>query len=253
MPRLSATERAPAAVHTSPAESSASHPWAASATVSNWSSIKPRRRRFVSSSDHFVTAEFIARTDSPNGTSGTPKSAARCANSSSGGTHSTASAPRACSCTASPSRGSTPPRESYVDNNTRIPLLLYPQSCPKRLRNRQIHQFGQPGAMTVSGAKRQLIALGALEIQVRRILPRHSDAAVQLHALLGGVHGDATAVGLCDGRGDTRVFVATGAAVGGVAGGRRRGPDLEPQIRQPVLDRLVGADRATELLTLLGI
>ena len=43
---------------------------------------------------------------------------------------------------------------------------------------------------------------------MRRILPRHPDAAVQLHALLGGVHRNVAAVSLRDGRGDARVFVA---------------------------------------------
>ena len=88
---------------------------------------------------------------------------------------------------------------------------------------------------------------------MRRILPRHSDPAVQLHALLRGVHRDAAAVGLRDGRRGGRVVVAAGARVGGVPGDRRRRADLEPQVRQPVLDRLVRADRAAELLALLDV
>jgi hypothetical protein len=58
-----------------------------------------------------------ARTGSPAGTSDTPTSASRSAQS--GGAHTRTSAPSSRSRTASPASGSTPPRESYVDNNTR--------------------------------------------------------------------------------------------------------------------------------------
>src|SRR6185437_13619822 len=63
---------------------------------------------------------------------------------------------------------------------------------PSRWRSplRQIDQLRQPGAVTVRGAERQLVALGPLQVEVCRILPGHPDATVQLHALLGGVNGD---------------------------------------------------------------
>jgi hypothetical protein len=120
MPSFSATDRAPAAVHSRLVETSASHPSAAAATVSNCAAINPSTCRRRSSSDRGAAAVIIARTDSPKGTRGTPKPASRWANSSSGGAHIRTWTPSACNCTASPTSGSTPPRESYVDNNTRI-------------------------------------------------------------------------------------------------------------------------------------
>ena len=88
---------------------------------------------------------------------------------------------------------------------------------------------------------------------MRRVLPGHSDAAVQLNAFLGSVHGDAAAVGLRDGRGDRGVVVSASTGAGGVSGGGRGGIDLDPQIRQPVLDGLIGPDRPAELLALLDV
>src|SRR5262249_48060084 len=77
----------------------------------------------------------------------------------------------------------------------------------------QVYYLRQSRAVTIGGAEGQLVALGALEVQVRRIFPGHADASVQLHALLGGVHGDAAAIGLRNGRRGGRVFVAAGARV----------------------------------------
>src|ERR1700731_3134136 len=82
--------------------------------------------------------------------------------------------------------------------------------------HRQVNQVGQSGAVTVGGAESQLIALGPLQVKMRRVLPGHSDAAVQLNAFLGSVHGDAAAVGLCDGRGDRGVVVSASTGAGGV-------------------------------------
>jgi hypothetical protein len=44
----------------------------------------------------------------------------------SGGAHTRTSAPSARNRTASPTSGSTPPRESYVDNDTRTSRLPFP-------------------------------------------------------------------------------------------------------------------------------
>lgn len=107
--------------------------------------------------------------------------------------------------------------------------------------------------MPVAGAECQLITLGALEVKVGRILPGYADDAVQLHALLGGVHRDPSAVGLRHGRGDVGVRIVVHAGIDGIARRGVRRPGLEPQIGQPMLDRLIGADRTTELLALLGI
>ena len=69
-------------------------------------------------------------------------------------------------------------------------------------------KFGEPGTVVIGGAEGELVALGPLEVQVGRVLPGHADAAVQLDALLGGVHGDIAAVRLRDGGRDRGVRVA---------------------------------------------
>ena len=63
---------------------------------------------------------------------------------------------------------------------------------------------GRPGrrqrlAVAARRAEGDRVGLGALEVQVRGVLPGHADAAVQLDALLGGVDGDPGAVRLGDG------------------------------------------------------
>lgn len=111
MPSLSATDRTQAAAGSRPVATSTSHPSAASATVSNCASSSAARRG-TPSAPGGVAAVINARTDRPNGTSGTPTPASRRANSSSGGAHTRTSAPSSRSRTASPTSGSTPPRES---------------------------------------------------------------------------------------------------------------------------------------------
>src|SRR5271154_331819 len=88
---------------------------------------------------------------------------------------------------------------------------------------------------------------------MRRVLPRHPDATVQLDAFLRGVHRGAAAVGLRDGRRDRRVRVLSGAGVGRAPAPRPNGRDPDPKTREPMLDGLVGTDGSAELLALLGI
>jgi hypothetical protein len=73
------------------------------------------------------------RRGGPAATSGTPTSATLAAHS--GGAHTRTSEPRARNRTASPNSGSTPPRESYVNNNTRISRLPFPlpRDYPRRV------------------------------------------------------------------------------------------------------------------------
>ena len=61
--------------------------------------------------------------------------------------------------------------------------------------------------MGVPGTEGQLVALGPLEVQVGGILPGHPDTAVQLDALLGGLHRDVAAV-----RRGTRAAIAASAS-----------------------------------------
>jgi hypothetical protein len=118
MTSFSATDRATKC--DMPVASSTSHPSAARATVSYCASMYSATRRVRSSAVDGRTHERHGR---PNGTSGTPTPASSSTNSSSGGAHTRTSAPSARSCTASPTIGSTSPRDPYVDNNTRISRL----------------------------------------------------------------------------------------------------------------------------------
>ena len=85
------------------------------------------------------------------------------------------------------------------------------------------------------------------------MLPREADAAVHLDALLGGQHGDRRAVRLRHGHRDGGLGVVRGAPQGGVAGDGAGLGDLDPQLRQPMLEPLVGADRPAELVAGLDV
>ena len=62
--------------------------------------------------------------------------------------------------------------------------------------------------MLIRGSQRQLIALRPFEVQVRRILPRHSDTTMKLDALLRSMNRDAAAECLGHRRCDRRIGVA---------------------------------------------
>src|SRR6266700_8205013 len=125
MPSFSATDCASPAAGIKPVTTSASHPSAAAASVSNCAANISAASRGTSAADGGVGPCTSGRTGGPTGTSGTPTSASRSAQS--GGAHTRTSAPSARNRTASPTSGSTPPRESYVDKSTRISLLPFPQ------------------------------------------------------------------------------------------------------------------------------
>jgi len=124
MPSFSATDRAPATAGIKPLATSASDPSAAAASLSNCAAINSAASRGTSAADGGVAPCTSGRTGWPTGTSGTPTSASRSAQS--GGAHIHTSAPSSRNRTASPTSGSTPPRESYVDNNTRISHPPFP-------------------------------------------------------------------------------------------------------------------------------
>src|SRR5450759_2321091 len=123
MPNFSATDRAPAGIK--PVATSASHPSAAAASVSNRAATNSAASRNASAADGGGTPVTSARTDGPNGTSGTLTPASSTANSSSGGAHTRTSAPSSRNRTASPASGSTSPRDPYVDNNTRTSRISH--------------------------------------------------------------------------------------------------------------------------------
>ncbi len=109
MPSSSATDSAPAAAGIIPVATSTSHPSAAEATASNCPAITSAARRGRASAGG---AAFVhTRADSLTPTTGTPTSPNRRAKSSSGGAHTRTSAPASRSRTASPTSGSTSPRD----------------------------------------------------------------------------------------------------------------------------------------------
>src|SRR5215217_5152359 len=107
-----------------PVATSASHPSATAATVSNCAATNSVARRGRSAADAGVASYTIGRTGWPTGCSGTPTRASSSAKS--GGAHTRISAPSAPNRTASPTIGSTSPCDPYVDNNTHISLLPFP-------------------------------------------------------------------------------------------------------------------------------
>ena len=81
--------------------------------------------------DGGVAPVTSGRTGWPTGASGTPTGASSSAKS--GGAHTGTSAPSARNCTASPTIGSTSPRDPYVDINThafRYSHFLALRACP---------------------------------------------------------------------------------------------------------------------------
>ena len=127
MPSFSATNRAPAAAGITPVATSASHPSAVAVTASNWLAINSAACRGRFADDGGGAPVVSARADWPKGTIGTPMPASRCAKSSSGGAHTRTSAPSTRNRAASPTSGSTSPRDPYVDNNTRTSRFPFPQ------------------------------------------------------------------------------------------------------------------------------
>jgi len=85
-----------------------------------FSAINSAARRGTCAAD----GRTIERIGWPTGTSGTPTSASSSAKS--GGAHTRTFAPSARNRTASPTSGSTSPRDPCVDNNTRISRLAFP-------------------------------------------------------------------------------------------------------------------------------
>ena len=117
MPSFSATDRLAATAGITPDATTASHPSAAAPTLSNAAALTSTMRRGTSAGVGGLAACTSWCTGGPKGTSGTPASASRSAQS--GGAHISTSAPSSRNRTASPTSGSTPPRESYVNSSTR--------------------------------------------------------------------------------------------------------------------------------------
>jgi hypothetical protein len=115
-PRVSAIVRSPAGIR--PDATTASHPSAALATVSNCMATSPAAVCGASAGVSGLSPCSMSRSDFPIGISGTPARSESSAKS--GGAHTRGWTPRSLSRTASAMIGSTSPREPQVDNNTRF-------------------------------------------------------------------------------------------------------------------------------------
>ena len=95
-------------------------------------------------------------------------------------------------------------------------------------------------------AKRDLVGLGALQIELQIVLPGHADAAMQLDAggadLAAGIGGG----GLCHRDRERRIGFALIDRPGGVIGQRFGVLDLDQHVGAFVLDALIAADRLAE-------
>jgi len=103
----------------------------------------------------------------------------------------------------------------------------------------------QSRSRAVGGAERPTVALGRRDTVCG--YSRSSNAACKLNAARRRV-GDVAAVGLRNGRGGGAASSSLGRSVRGVTGPPRWPSRPPTTIAKPVLDRLVGADRAAELL-----
>ena len=120
------TARRPAGIK--PVATSASHPSAAAASASNCAATNSAARRGSPARRRRPRARAPARAPTGRAAPAARRHrASSSANSSSGGAHTRTSAPSSRNCTASPTSGSTSPRDPYVDNNTRIRDSPFPQ------------------------------------------------------------------------------------------------------------------------------
>src|SRR5258708_19044154 len=98
----------------------------------------------------------------------------------------------------------------------------------------------------------RLQGTAALEPEVQVVLPGETDAAERLQRLVVGAPLGVAGVGLGHRHVDGRVVEAPGQRLGGVVDGALGRLHQQEGFGQLVLNRLEGADLATELLTLLG-
>ena len=105
----------------------------------------------------------------------------------------------------------------------------------------------------LASPKHGRVRLAALEEEVEVVLPGEADAAVDLDRGVGDAPAGVGGVGLGH-RGGQRQRLRLGVGrPGGAVDGRARVLGLEQHLRAAVGDRLVGADRAAELLAVFGV
>src|SRR3954454_1970737 len=106
---------------------------------------------------------------------------------------------------------------------------------------------GEVGAVVTRVAEEQLVALGAAQVQVGRVLPRVADAAVHLDVGRGGGGVGVGAPGLGDGREHVLLRAVRRDLQRRPASGRLAGLDRQEHVRADVLDGLERPDGPPEL------
>src|ERR1700691_2564777 len=125
-------------------------------------------------------------------------------------------------------------RSSSVD----VPLV----SCSWASTELDAQELRQQFAVVGRVAQEELRPLGALEVEVRVVLPREADAAVDLDVLRRAVEVGLGAEGLGEARGDRQLLVALLGGPGSVVRSGLGRLDVEEHIRALVLDGLERSD-----------
>src|SRR6185369_17987848 len=107
--------------------------------------------------------------------------------------------------------------------------------------------------MYVHAAERAAIRHGALEEQVRGMLPSVADAAMRLDRVARNLDGDIGEMRLGERRHAWRILLPHVPGMGGVPDERARRLQLDGHIGELMLERLKAADQPAVLLALLGI
>ena len=167
-------------------------------------------------------------------------------NSSGAQTHST---PAASARLASASRSATVVPIAATEIRSRACQRLRRGRARRRRRGHLRDLLAVPGR----GPEHRRVGLAALEEEVEVVLPGEPDPAVDLDRGVGDAPAGVGGVGLRHrGRKRQRVGVGVGGPGGAVDGGAGV-LGLEQHLRAAVRDRLVGADRAAELLAVFGV
>src|ERR1019366_1946161 len=139
--------------------------------------------------------------------------------------------------------------EAIRRSSSDVPLW----SCSWASTELDAQALSQKFAVVGGVAEEQPRTLRALEVEVRVVFPRESDATMNLNVLRRAVEVRLGTERLRQARGDREFVVALLRGPGRVVGGGLSRLDVEQHVRALVLDRLERTDRPTELHTVLRV
>ena len=170
-------------------------------------------------------------------------------NSSGAQTHST---PAASARSVSASRSATEVPIAATEMRSRA-LIGRRLRSPAGAAAPREDRVGDPFAVPLGVAEDRRVGAAALEEEVEVVLPGEADAAVDLDRGVGNAPAGVGGVGLRH-RGGQRQRLGLGVGgPGGAVDGGAGVLGLQQHLRAAVGDRLVGADRAAELLAVFGV